>query len=185
MNYYIRFFDTETLVTSIDEGIVFLRGVSDIDLDNNLEADIRNYADSDNNYPKRYKVRPKTYFIIIKTNASTIEEFKQAGTAAQEATLRKNTDKIRVQDPLNAVLVGWYDISFVFRRVLPIPGTNKFQYLNTDFQARLKATSVQDSYNRVLDYLRSRSDIDSRSQFPGIKGHNFSANYLGPVLPQE
>ena len=32
-----------------------------------MEADIRAYANGDVYYPKRYKVRPRIYFIMIKT----------------------------------------------------------------------------------------------------------------------
>lgn len=42
-----------------------------------LEADIRDYAASDVCYPKRYKVRPRVYFIIIKTAAAHVmRDFK-------------------------------------------------------------------------------------------------------------
>jgi hypothetical protein len=75
---------------------------------------------------------------------------------------------------------GWYIATMKFKRVLPVEGvSNKFRYVDTDFEARLKAHSVQDCYNRVVDHLRTRADIDQRSQFPSIRGKNFTADYLG------
>lgn len=38
--------------------------------------DIRTYMESDMPYPKRYKIRPRVYFILIKTDAETMEDFK-------------------------------------------------------------------------------------------------------------
>ena len=73
MNLYLRYFDRETLVSTVDEAIDFLRGIDEIDMDPMLEADIREYAASDVFYPKRYKVHSRVYFIIIKTEAATMQ----------------------------------------------------------------------------------------------------------------
>ena len=43
----------------------------------NIENDIRDYVASDVFYPKRYKVRQRVYFIIIKTTAATMLDFKR------------------------------------------------------------------------------------------------------------
>ena len=74
---------------------------------------------------------------------------------------------------------GWYDASLTFKRVISIPQTSKFQYRDATFRARVRAESIQDCYNRILDHLRSRHDIDPRSQFPSIKGRNFVCEFLG------
>ena len=76
MNLYLRYFDRETLVHTVDEAIAFLSEIEDVDMNRILEADIREYAASDVFYPKRYKVRPRIYFIIIKTEADTMKDFK-------------------------------------------------------------------------------------------------------------
>ena len=65
MNLYLRYFDRETLVHTVDEAIAFLSEIEEVGLNPVLEADIREYAASDVFYPKRYKVRPRIYFIII------------------------------------------------------------------------------------------------------------------------
>ena len=108
-----------------------------------------------------------------------MEEFKAAGLAAQEAGARRSDERARLQDALNARAVGWYDVQLFFKRVLPVPETQKFIYVDTSFGCRVKAVSKQDCYNRVIDHLRTRGDVDSRSQFPSIKGKNFSCEFLG------
>ena len=77
MNLYLRYFDKETLVTNVDDAIAFLRSIQEIGMNPGLEADIRDYVASDVYYPKRYKVRQRVYFIIIKTTAATMLDFKQ------------------------------------------------------------------------------------------------------------
>ena len=77
MNLYLRYFDKETLVGNVEEALAFLRSIPEIGMNDNLEADIRDYADSEVYYPKRYKIRPRVYFIIIKTTAATMLDFKQ------------------------------------------------------------------------------------------------------------
>ncbi len=77
MNLYLRYFDNETLAYNVEEALDFLASIPDIQLTPELEDDIRLYAESDVYYPKRYKVRPRIYFIIIKTEAETMLDFKQ------------------------------------------------------------------------------------------------------------
>ena len=74
MNLYIRYFDKETFVSSVDQAIDFLSQIPEIGMNPDLEADIRDYAASDVCYPKRYKVRPRVYFIIIKTAAACMQD---------------------------------------------------------------------------------------------------------------
>ncbi len=47
MNLYLRYFDKETLVTSVDDAIGFLKSIPEIEMDAELEADVREYAASD------------------------------------------------------------------------------------------------------------------------------------------
>ena len=77
MNLYLRYFDNETLVANVEEAINFLKSIPEIGMTPELEADVREYIGSDVFYPKRYKVRPRVYFIIIKTEAATMMDFKQ------------------------------------------------------------------------------------------------------------
>ena len=178
MNLYLRYFDRETLVHNVDDAIAFLCDIDEIGMNPMLEADIREYAVSDVYYPKRYKIRPRVYFIIIKTEAETMLDFK-----AKRAlhTMPTNDERNRLAtsaiSKLNEDLFGWYEGTIDFKRVLQVPGTGKFQYRDTHFVAQCKANSGIDCYNRIVEHLRQR--VDSRSQFPSAKGKNFKFRYLG------
>jgi len=141
-----------------------------------LEADIRDYVASDTYYPKRYKIHPRVYFIIIKTDAVSMQDFKEKKAVhTSEDMPAKNA--VPVVSRLNEELPGWYEGVLDFKRVSLIPGTGKFQYRDTQFVAQVKAMSGQDCYDRIVDYLRER--VDERSQFPSAKGKNFRFRYLG------
>lgn len=176
MNLYIRFFDHEALVHNADEAIDFLSTIPEIPLDKALANDIRNYINSDVTFPKRCKVRPHVYFIIIKTEAATMQDFKD------KKALRSNTEGGRREGnpvvlQLNQEREGWYEGSLSFKRVVLLPSTGKHEYRDTLFVARCKALSGLDCYNRIVDYLQTR--VDHRSQFPSAKGKNFQFKYLG------
>ena len=176
MNLYLRYFDSEALVSNVDDAIAFLANIDEIGMDPDLEEDIREYVASDVYYPKRYKIRPRVYFIIIKTEAATMQDFKEkkAPHAAPESREKVPTPSVM---RLNEEMPGWYEGVLDFKRVLLVPGTGKFQYRDTHFVARCKAMSGLDCYNRIVDHLRSR--VDNRSQFPSAKGKNFKFRYLG------
>ena len=176
MNLYLRYFDKETLVTSIDEAIDFLASIDEIGMNPMLEADIREYVNSDVFYPKRYKVRPRVYFIIIKTEAQTMQDFKDK-KAVRPAAVAKERNASPVVMKLNENRFGWYECTMDFKRVLMVPGTGKFQYRDTRFVVQLKGNSGIDCYNRIVEHLRER--VDERSQFPSAKGKNFHFTYLG------
>lgn len=183
MNLYIRYFDKEVLVHRIEEAVAFLSEIPGFEPDDNFVNDFVTYVNGPIQYPKRYKVRNKSYFIVIKTIANSLEEFKANGASAANAPVIQPVPQPVVvkerRDPYRAEHVGWYEAELTFNRVLANPDTGKSRYYSTDFVARVKAVSLQDCYNRVVDYLRSREDIDSRSQFPSIKGRNFHATFLG------
>ena len=183
MNLYLRYFDKEILVNTVDDAINFLAGIDDIGMNPQLERDIREYVRSDVYYPKRYKIRPRVYFIIIKTEAANMQDFKdkKALHANSSASSRERT-VAPILAQLNEVRPGWYEGEVNFKRVLLIPGTGKFQYSDTNFVARCKAESGIDCYNRIIDYLSQHVDI--RSQFPSAKGKNFRFEYLGLAMDQ-
>ena len=178
MNLYLRFFDNETLVNNVDDAIAFLCSIPDIPMDADLEADIRQYVASDVFYPKRYKVRPRVYFIIIKTEAETMLDFKQK-KAVRPVTkegmemLDANPTVLRI----NEERPGWYEGTLDFKRVVMVPAAGKHEYRDTHFVVQCKAMSGMDCYNRMVEHLRTR--VDSRSQFPSAKGKNFKFKYLG------
>ncbi|MCD8297190.1 MAG: hypothetical protein LUC88_06410 [Prevotella sp.] len=180
MNLYLRYFDKEALVTSVNDAIAFLSTIDEITITPDLEEDIREYAASEVFYPKRYKIRPRVYFIIIKTEAATMLDFKQK--KALRANMNGNGDDQRpIVSPviahLNEQRAGWYEGSLDFKRVVLVPITGKHEYRDTHFVANCKAMSGIDCYNRIVEHLRTR--VDSRSQFPSAKGKNFKFKYLG------
>ena len=183
MNLYLRYFDRETLVSTVDEAIDFLRGIEEIEMNPMLEADIREYAASDVFYPKRYKVHPRVYFIIIKTEAATMQDFKEKKAVHVPTENMNAKPAAPVLVRLNEIRPGWYEGSIDFKRVSLIPGTGKFQYRDTQFVAQLKANSGMECYERIVDYLRDR--VDERSQFPSAKGKNFKFRYLGKAKSQD
>ena len=177
MNLYLRYFDKETLVHNVDDAIDFLASIDEIDMNPMLEADVREYAASDVYYPKRYKVRPRVYFIIIKTEAATMVDFKEKRAVHTPDMNAAERFVPPVIAKLNEQNYGWYEGVIDFKRVLLVPGTGKCQYRDAHFVARCKAESGIDCYNRIVEHLRER--VDSRSQFPSVKGKNFSFTFLG------
>ncbi len=164
---------------SADEAIDFLYSIEEIGMDKDLEADIREYAANKVFYPKRYKVRQRVYFIVIKTLAETMEDFKQKkalrpNTVSGEAF---NDNSYPATTRLAEIHEGWYEGTLDFKRVVLIPSTGKFEYRDTRFVARCKASSGQDCYDKIIEHLRER--VDTRSQFPSSKGKNFHFTFLG------
>ena len=175
MNLYLRYFNNETLAYNVEEALDFLASIPDIQLTPELEDDIRVYADSDVYYPKRYKVRPRIYFIIIKTEAQTMLDFKQKKAVRSSAVMLKKDNPTIMH--LNEERDGWYEGALNFKRVVYTAATGKHEYRDTQFVARCKSISGIDCYNRIVDYLKER--VDGRSQFPSAKGKNFTFKYLG------
>ena len=176
MNLYLRYFDKETLVPTVEDAIDFLASIPEINMNPDLEADIRDYCESDVFYPKRYKVRPRIYFIIIKTEAATMLDFKEKKALRPADGVCKEAVAPTVAR-LNEEREGWYEGMLDFKRVVMVPTTGKHEYRDTHFVANVKAISGLDAYNRIVDHLRSR--VDGRSQFPSAKGKNFKFRYLG------
>ena len=170
------------MVHNVDDAIDFLRSIPEIGMNANIENDIRDYVASDVFYPKRYKVRQRVYFIIIKTTAATMLDFKQKKalhTMPQQNTpvMDKRDLTTNVITRLNEERPGWYEGALDFKRVVMIPATGKHEYRDTHFVVQCKAMSGIDCYNRIVDHLRGR--VDTRSQFPSAKGKNFQFKYLG------
>ncbi len=176
MNLYIRYFDEETLVSNVAEALHFLSSLDDVEVTEEMTAELERFMASSALYPKHIKVNSRSFFIAIKTTADTLEEFKTKGAsqAKAEKPARKET-----QSQYTKSQPGWYEARLVFKRVVSLPETQKSHYIDTTFACKVKADSVQECYNKVIAHLRSRQDVDDRSQFPSIKSQNFAYNYLG------
>lgn len=184
MNLYVRYFDYEYMSRSLDELFDFLESIPDINLTDQMIDEVRSYVAGNESYPKRVKVRMRNYFILIKTSAESLEEFKAHKTQENAAT-RENRNMQRDQrmGELLAIREGWYFGSLNFKRVL-MNEEGKSTYVDSAFSAYVKARSGQHCYNRIVEYLQSRQDIDARSQFPSQKGQNFKFEYMGEQLSQ-
>lgn len=196
MNIYARYFNQEALLHNYDELMGFLSSIPEIPITQRMEEDVKEYLDSDMPYPKRYKIRPRVYFILIKTNADTMDEFKanhkEEGELSQSGPTKSEMLAEPVYNKKDIKMVqlaeqrtGWYLGTIVFKRVIQISGTTKFRYQDTTFQAYVRATSGQECYNRIIEHLKNRSEVDLRSQFPSARGSNFTFEFVGNELPTE
>ena len=102
MNIYARYFDNEIVVHSLDELFNFLASLQDINVDDRLIEEITAYINSDIPYPKRQKVRPNIYFILIKTTANSLEEFKANNKNANSPQGNYSAPISRPKDSRNA-----------------------------------------------------------------------------------
>ena len=183
MNLYVRYFDHETLAYNMDDVVAFLGSIGEIKVDNNAIDRIMNFVESDSIYPYRLKVSYSNYVLFLKTEAKDMEEFKYLEKMRKEQRAAEHmtmAEKKRLQqDLLNEQHEGWYEASLLFKRVIMNPENGKCQYVDTVFRVRLKAVSAMDCYNRIIEHLQNRQDVDPRSQFPSVKSNNFEYKFLG------
>ena len=182
MNLYIRYFDQDTLATNMDDAVAFLETVKDLKLTGEVINRVSGFYSSNNQYPYRLKVGYSNYILFLKTEAETLEEFKELERIRNEqkaAGIYQPEKKKSVLELMAEPNPGWYDAVLSFKRVVPIKETNNFQYLDTRFRAKLKAQSPLDCYERIVEHLRNRQDVDPRSQFPSAKSNNFEYTFLG------
>lgn len=178
MNLYVRYYDGEAVVSSIDELIYNLKqfGVPDTVFDDDFMDELYEFTHSKAVHPRRFRVSARQYFILIKTNVNTLAEFKANNKRNTNGAPTPKGDRLAM---LNEVNPGWYDGQITFKRVVFSAQLNKFQYKDTVFRARVRAESAMDCYNRIVLYLRNRQDVDPRSQFPSAKGRNYTYTFLG------
>lgn len=174
MNFYLRYFDDETLVYSVEEAIEFLASIPEINMTSDMEEDIRDFAANDVFFPKRYRVRPRVYFIIIKTEAQTLQDFKDKKALRRDISTPKSVEQNRLLEAKS----GWYEARIDFKRVV-VNHLGKCEYRDTTFVAQCIADSPMHCYERIVAYLKER--VDERSQFPSVKGKNFDYEFLGCV----
>lgn len=185
MNIYVRYFDHEDLFHTPEEVIDFLRRINDFVITPEIINTVQDYGHNNMPYAKRCHVRPGTYFLLIKSTAETLEEFKANRRPSESSfTQDKKGKEVRIEQ-LMEEKEGWYRCSIKFKRVLLIPGTEKNHYQDTLFSAYIHGKSGNDCYNRMLHHLKNRQDIDPRSQFPSARGANFTFTFVGDNVPVE
>lgn len=186
MNLYVRYFDHECVVKSVDEAIEFLSGIGEIKLENNVNSRITTFLNSSNLYPFRLKVSYSNYVLFLKTEAETLEQFKEEEAMRKEQKHDNHAQTIQdrkrsIIEALNEQKPGWWETTLLFKRVVPAEN-GKFQYVDTRFRVKLKAISAMDAYTRVVEHLKQREDVDPRSQFPSAKSANFEYKFLEPAI---
>lgn len=183
MNLYVRYFDHEYLAKSVDEALSFLQSIGEIKMESNMPSRIATFLSSSNLYPFRLKVSYSNYVLFLKTEAETLEQFKEEQAQRKEQKAERGMTmaerKKTIMDALNQEKIGWWETTLVFKRVVTIPETGKCKYIDTPFRVRLKANSAMDAYNRIIDHLLDRPDVDPRSQFPSAKSEKFEYKFLG------
>ena len=114
-----------------------------------------------------------------------MEEFKTYGENDKLDQESKQTPKEASTTVPNfsEIKPGWYETQMIFKRVTRVSETDKCQYIDTPFSAYIKGESEQDCYNKMVDYIHQRQDVDPRSQIPSIKSANFTCAYLAEHLP--
>ena len=193
MNIYARYFNQDILVHSFDELMDFLSSIQEIPITQRLVDEVRAYVQSDIPYPRRYKIRPRVYFIMIKTTAETMEEFKshrKEAIAEDAPVVMRPADAVQTKKEIKAAQLaeersGWYYATIVFKRVIQVAATTKFRYQDTVFEAFVRANSGAECFDKVIAHLKNRPEVDSRSQFPSARGSNFTFEYVGTELPTE
>ncbi|MBO7569922.1 MAG: hypothetical protein J6T11_06195 [Bacteroidaceae bacterium] len=183
MNLYVRYFDHECLAKSVEEAIDFLCSIPEIKVESNAASRITTFLNSSNLYPFRLKVSYSNYVLFLKTEAENLEQFKEEEALRKEQKLDRVSTmaerKKNILDALNEEKIGWWEAGLTFKRVLIIPETGKCKYVDTPFRVRLKAVSAIDAYNRIVDHLKNRPEIDPRSQFPSAKSDKFEYQFIG------
>ena len=183
MNLYVRYFDHEYLAKSVEDAIEFLRSIEEIKLESNAASRITTFLSSSNIYPFRLKVSYSNYVLFLKTEAETLEQFKEEEAMRKEQKMERVVTmaerKKSILDALNEENIGWWEAGLTFKRVLIIPETGKCKYVDTPFRVRLRAFSAMDAYNRIIEHLKNRPEIDPRSQFPSAKSEKFEYQFIG------
>lgn len=182
MNIYARYFDQETVASSFEELMSFLSSIPEISVTPELLDDVKAYIDSPLPYPKRYKLRPRVYFILIKTTANNLREFKsrrnQENSNTPQFTTALNPKEERISQ-LTTKKEGWYKVSLCIKRMVFIKEIQKYQYQDNTIKAYINAASPMACYNRLLTYFSTRKDFDPRSQIPSAKSDKFNFSYVG------
>lgn len=179
MNLYIRFFDDETLCHNMDEVQDFLVGLGAFEVTPKILVDIDLYVKSSVTFPKRYKTGGRQFFIMIKTPLDTLAEFHANGKEARG----DNPQPAVSESKYDEACEGWYRCEKKFRRMINIEAEGgKLRYVDSSIEVLVYASTPRECHTKVVDYLRSRPDIDERSQYPALKDANFTYEYQGQTL---
>lgn len=211
MNYYIRFFDKDVLVSSYEEAYDFLASIPQIKMDDVRGDILKKFIEGPSKFPLRLKVTPKVYALVLKTDETDIDKLRGGNSNERHLTAPMPDEsefgnhrpadmavppidewKRRTYDrmmQLNDEVPGIYEGCLIFKRVVPIEENSmKVCYKDTRFTARMRAFSGLDCYNQIVEHLKGRQDVDPRSQYPSAKSSKFDFKLLArdeePFVPQ-
>jgi hypothetical protein len=175
MNYYVRYFDSEGVFPTPQNLIEFLSNVPKILMTEELADAILKFCEDKTSHPRHFRLPNKSTFIIIKTNATTLDEFKLRGANGGIVPIEC---KESIPSSIDELRPGMYNVKVNFRRALVNPETKKCGFVDELFEVEMLAQGVRHCFDVVIDYLKKHPDVDPRSQYPGIKSSNFSATLI-------
>lgn len=172
MNYYARYFDSEGVFNTPQALVDFIASIPQIMMTDELAGAIYKFCEDKTSFPRHFRLPNKHTFIVIKTNASSLDEFKTIGANGGVLPAEAKENKNAAVDELRP---GKYHVCITFRRAVVNPETAKCTFVEEPFEAEMLAQSQRQCYDEVIDYLKNHPDLDSRSQFPSIRSVNFTA----------
>lgn len=175
MNYYARYFDSEGVFHTPQALVDFIASIPQIIMTDELAAAMLKFCEDKTSFPRHFRLPNKHTFIVIKTNASSLDEFKTIGANGGVMPTEAKEAKGTAVDELRP---GKYRVSITFRRAVVNPDTRKCNFVEERFEVEMLAQSQRQCYDVVIDHLKNHPDLDARSQFPSIRSVNFTATLL-------
>ena len=175
MNYYARYFDSEGVLPTPQALVSFIASIPQILMTEELSEAILKFCADKTSFPRHFRLPNKSTFIVIKTNAVTLDEFKTRG--ANGGVIAVENKELK-QAPVDEIRPGRYEVQMVFRRAIVNPETRKCSFVEETFEVEMLAQSQRQCFEVVMEHLKNHPDVDSRSQYPSIRSANFSAKLI-------
>lgn len=175
MYYYTRYFDSEGVFESPQLLVEYISSIPQITMTEELSDAVLKFCTDKTSFPRHFRLPNKSTFIVIKTTATSLEEFKTRGANGGNNASEPKEPKCSVADEIHP---GLYDVSMVFRRAIVNPETRKCSFVEETFEAEMLAQSQRQCFDVVMEHLKNHPDVDPRSQYPSIRSSNFSATLL-------
>lgn len=175
MNYYARYFDSEGVFPSPQALVDFISSIPQISMTEELSEAILSFCADKTSFPRHFRLPNKNTFIVIKTNASSLDEFKTRGANGGVIPNENKESKVTSADEIRP---GIYNVQMIFRRAIVNPETRKCSFVEDNFEVEMLAQSQRQCFEVVLEHLKNHPDVDPRSQYPSIRSSNFTATLI-------
>lgn len=175
MNYYARYFESEGVFPTPQTLVDFIASIPQIMMTDELSEAILKFCADKTSFPRHFRLPNKNTFIVIKTNAATLDEFKTRGANGGAMPVEIKETK---QGPADEINPGKYEVKMVFRRAIVNPETRKCSFVEEIFEVEMLAQSQRQCFDVVIEHLKNHPDVDPRSQYPSIRSANFSARLI-------